>query len=244
MSRRARWVVFWLGGLGVAALFVLAVLRLPEFGGLVHHYRDLSVPAAMGRSSPNVVSSINFDQRALDTLGEETILLGSVVGAAALLRPSKDEKERLDKDEGRVLEATKLLGYLLLPVTLIVGADVVTHGHLTPGGGFQGGVVLATGLHLLYVAGSYQMLRRLRPVSWYELAESAGAGAFVVLGFVGLFLSGSFLANVLPLGPLGDLFSSGSVFALNVAVGAEVTSGVVVLLARFLAQALSVREVE
>ena len=49
---------------------------------------------------------------------------------------------------------------------------------------------------------------------------------------------------VLPLGPMGDLFSSGSVFALNVAVGAEVTSGVVVLLARFLAQALSVREVK
>lgn len=244
MSRRARWIVFWLGGLGVAALFVLAVLRLPEFGGLVHPYRDLSVPAALGHSSPNIVSSINFDQRALDTLGEETILLGSVVGASSLLRPSKDEKDQLDQDEGRVLEATKLLGYVLLPVTLIVGADVVTHGHLTPGGGFQGGVVLATGVHLLYVAGSYRMLRRVHPVTWYELAEATGAGAFIVLGFVGLLLSGAFLTNVLPYGTLGDLFSSGSVFMLNAAVGAEVSSGVVVLLARFLAQALSVREVK
>ncbi|GAA3440543.1 MnhB domain-containing protein [Kutzneria kofuensis] len=242
MSRSARWIVFWLGAGGVGTLIVLAVLKLP-FGGLVHPYRELSVPAAIGRSSPNIVSSVNFDQRALDTLGEETILLGSVVGAAALLRPSKNEREQLDRDEGRVLEATKLLGYLLLPVTLIVGADVVTHGHLTPGGGFQGGVVLATGVHLLYVAGSYRMLRRLRPTKWYQLAEAVAAGAFVVLGLVGLLLTGAFLANVLPLGVLGDLFSSGTVFFLNVAVGAAVTSGVVVLLAGFLAQALSVREV-
>ncbi|MFI9383396.1 MnhB domain-containing protein [Kutzneria sp. NPDC052558] len=243
MSRRARWIVFWLGAGGVAVLFALAVLRMPEFGGLLHPYRDLSVPAAIARSAPNVVSALNFDQRGLDTLGEETILLGSVVGAASLLRTSPDEGERLADNEGRVLEATRLLGYVLLPVTLVLGVDIVTHGHLTPGGGFQGGVVLATGVHLLYVAGSYRMLRRLRPLSWYKLAEALAAGAFVVLGITGLLLAGSFLANVLPYGALGDLFSSGTVFVLNVAVGAEVASGMVVLLAQFLAQALSVREV-
>jgi multicomponent Na+:H+ antiporter subunit B len=243
MSRPVRWFVFWLGVCGVGTVFVLAVLRMPEFGRLVHPYRDLSAPAAINRSAPNVVSALNFDQRGLDTLGEETILLGSVVGAASLLRPSPDERERLPGKEGRVLEATRLLGYVLLPVTLILAVDVVTHGHLTPGGGFQGGVVLATGVHLLYVAGSYRMLRRLRPLSWYELAEALAAGAFVLLGLTGLLLSGAFLANVLPRGTLGDLFSSGTVFVLNVAVGAEVASGIVVLLARFLAQALSVKEV-
>jgi multicomponent Na+:H+ antiporter subunit B len=243
MSRRARWLVFWLGACGIGTVFVLAVLRMPEFGGLVHPYRDRSVPAAIARSTPNVVSALNFDQRGLDTLGEETILLGSVIGATALLRVSPDERERLEGNETRVLEATRLLGYVLLPVTLVLGVDIVTHGHLTPGGGFQGGVVLATGVHLLYVAGSYRMLRSLRPLSWYKLAEAVAAGAFVVLGLTGLLLSGAFLANVLPFGVLGDLFSSGTVFALNAAVGAEVASGVVVLLAQFLAQALSVREV-
>jgi len=191
-----------------------------------------------------VVSSLNFDQRALDTLGEETILPGSVVGAASLLRTSRDERERLGDREGRTLEATKLLGYLLLPLTLVAGLDVVAHGHLTPGGGFQGGVVLATGIHLLYVAGSYRALRRLRPLSWYQLSEAFAAGAFVVLGLIGLLLAGAFLLNVLPYGTYGDLFSSGTVLMLNVAVGAEVASGVVVLLAQFLGQALSVREVE
>jgi len=138
VSRRGRWIVFWLGALGFGVLVVLAVLRMPSFGASSHPYRDLSVPASIGRSSANVVSSLNFDQRALDTLGEETILLGSVVGAASLLRTSRDERERLGDREGRTLEATKLLGYLLLPLTLVVGLDVVAHGHLTPGGGFQG----------------------------------------------------------------------------------------------------------
>jgi multicomponent Na+:H+ antiporter subunit B len=242
VSRRARWVVFWVGAAGVGVLIVFALLRMPEFGGLVHPYRDLSVAAAVGRSAPNVVSSLNFDQRALDTLGEEMILLASVVGATSLLRPSADERETLADSGGRVLEATRLLGYVLLPVTVVVGVDIVVHGHLTPGGGFQGGVVLATGVHLLYVAGSYRMLRELRPLSWYKVAEAASAGSFVVLGIIGLS-QGAFLVNLLPYGTFGDLFSSGTVFVLNVAVGAAVASGVVVLLAQFLAQALSVREV-
>jgi multicomponent Na+:H+ antiporter subunit B len=236
--------VFWIGAAGFGVLGVLAMLRMPGFGGFVHPYRDLSVPAAIGRSAANVVSSLNFDQRALDTLGEETILLASVVGAASLLRPSPGERELSPTKEDHTMEAIRLLGYLLLPMTLMVGLDVVAHGHLTPGGGFQGGVVLATGVHLLYVAGSYRMLKKLRPLSWYKLAEALGAGAFIVLGAAGLLLAGAFLANLLPYGAYGDLFSSGTVVVLNIAVGAEVTSGVVVLLAQFLAQVLSVREIE
>lgn len=241
MNRVVRLGMAWVGVAGVGLLFLLAALRMPSFGADSHPYRDLSVPAAVSRSAPNVVSSLNFDQRALDTLGEETILLASVVGAAALLRPSRRERERSTIREGRVLEATRLVGYLLLPLTLVVGIDVVAHGHLTPGGGFQGGVVLATGLHLLYVAGSYQALTRLRPLSWYEVSDAVAAGAFAVLGGSGLFLAGGFLANFLPYGQFGDLFSAGTVPLLNLAVGCEVASGMIVLLAQFLAQALTVR---
>jgi multicomponent Na+:H+ antiporter subunit B len=234
--------VFWLGAAGFGVLAVLAIVRMPGFGGFVHPYRDLAVPAALARSAPNVVSALNFDQRALDTMVEETILLGAVVGAASLLRQSRDERERLTVKEDRTLEATRLLGYLLLPMTLMVGLDVVAHGHLTPGGGFQGGVVLATGVHLLYVAGSYRTLTKLRPLSWYKLTESLGAGSFAVLGLTGLLLSGGFLVNFLPYGRSGELLSSGTVVLLNIAVGAEVAAGMIVLLAQFLAQALSVRE--
>ncbi|GDY29646.1 MnhB domain-containing protein [Gandjariella thermophila] len=240
MSRGVRTLIFLAGAAGLGMLLVLAFLRCPPFGGDWHPYRDMAVPAALAHVTPNVVSSVNFDQRGLDTLGEETILLGSVLGATVLLRPGRHETRREPQDVGRVLQVTRLGGYVMLPLALTLGLDVVIHGHLTPGGGFQGGVVLATGLHLTYVAGSYPALRRLRPVSWYEYAEALGAGTFSVLGVVGLVTSAALLANFLPLGQFQQLFSSGTVLALSVATGCEVAAGVVVLLAAFLEQTIMI----
>jgi multicomponent Na+:H+ antiporter subunit B len=232
MTLRLRLTVFAVGSAGLLALLVSAMLRLPAFGGVSHPYRDLAVAAALARRTPNAVASVNFDLRGLDTFGEETILLASVLGAASLLR--RIRPERSPAEPGRMLQSTRFGGYLMLPVTLVLGLDVVAHGHLTPGGGFQGGVVLATGLHLLYVAGSYPALRRLRPLSWYEFGEAFGGGTFAISGLAGLFAGSGFLANFLPLGGFGALVSAGTVSLLNFAVGVAVASGVVVLLAQFL----------
>jgi multicomponent Na+:H+ antiporter subunit B len=241
VSRRVRAVVFLAGAVGLGVLFTLAFLGMPEFGAALHTYRDASVDAALHQMAPNVVSSVNFDQRAMDTLGEEMILLGSVLGAVTLLRLGEDERRGSLSTSDTALPSTRLMGYVLLPVVLVLGVDVIVHGHLTPGGGFQGGVVLATGQHLLYVAGSYRALRRLRPLDWYTYAEAGGAGAFVALGCAGMLTGTAFLANVLPRGKFGDLFSAGTVPVLNVAVGVAVAAGVVLLLAQFLEQAIAVR---
>ncbi len=236
MSRGLRLLVFFAGAGCVAAMFAVAFFRMPAFGGTAHLYRDLAVSAAVAHQTANVVGSVNFDQRAIDTLGEETILLASVVGATVLLRPSEEEAELRPRRPGRTMPATKLLGYALLPVTLLIGLDVVLHGQVTPGGGFQGGVVIATGLHLLYVAGSYPALDRLRPLEAFDIGEAAGATAFGGLGLAGIVVAGSFLANIIPGGSFGQLVSGGSVPVLNGAVGLEVGCGMVVLLAHFLQQ--------
>ena len=242
MNRRARLVLFVVAGAGVATLFVLAAFGMPHFGGTVHPYRDAAVPAAVRDVTSNVISSINFDLRGLDTLGEETIFLASVIGAAVLLRTGDDEEERKpEAGSDRVLETTRLFGYLFLPVTLMVGLLTIAHGALTPGGGFQGGVVLGTGIHLLYVGGSSRTLERLRPLPAFDYGEALGTGVFACYGVATALASGAFLANALPLGSFGELFSSGSVLLLSCAVGVEVASGVVVLLAAFLNQALAVR---
>ena len=145
MSRTIRFVIFAVGAVGVATLFAAAIHGVPAFGGAAHPYRDRAVAAALAHGTANVVSSVNFDQRGLDTLGEEVILLGSVLAASVLLRAAPGEHEHQPAAGQRVLPAVVLVGYLLLPVTLLVGLSVVAHGALTPGGGFQGGVVLATG---------------------------------------------------------------------------------------------------
>ena len=239
MSRTTRLVVLGVGVLGFALLWLVAALAAPEVGGDVHPYRDAAVAAALAHATANVVSSVNFDQRAFDTLGEETILLASVVAAVALLRPAGDERVELPDRPPAVLPATRLAGWVLLPVTVLVGLDVVVHGHLTPGGGFQGGVVLATAVHLLYLAGSWGALQRLRPRVWGPVVEPLGSIGFVgvgLIGLVGLGSGGGFLADVLPLGVLGGPLSAGTVVALNVAVGLGVGAGLVELLAAFLLQ--------
>ncbi|MGV9299659.1 MnhB domain-containing protein [Amycolatopsis sp. NPDC003676] len=233
---RTRDIVGTAGLAGVAALFVAAFTRMPTAGTASHLYRDLVLPWGFREATPNLVSSVNFDLRALDTLGEETIVAAAVVGTLALLQPPK--KEPKPDSHGYVLPAVKLAGFLLLPVSVLLGIDIVLHGHLTPGGGFQGGVVLATGWHLLYLSGSYGALARLRPIDWCEYAEAAATGLYVVTGLMGLAVGGSFLANVLPLGQFGSLLSSGTVLVLSVLIGIEVAAGFVVLLSRFFVHGL------
>lgn len=240
MTRPVRTALFLVAGAGLAVLVVLAMAGIPGFGGSRHPYRTLAVPAAVSHATANVVSSVNFDQRGLDTLGEESILLASVIGAATLLRPADDETSTRPLSSGRVLESTRMLGYAMMAVTLVLGLDVIGHGHLTPGGGFQGGVVLGTGIHLLYVAGSYPALQRARPITAAEWGEAIGAGAFACLGLSTLVVTGAFLAYVIPGGSFGQLFSSGTVELLNGVVGVEVASGTAVLLAKFLDQAILV----
>lgn len=241
MTRTARLIMFGLAGTAMAVAVILAVLVMPSFGGTHHIYRDHAVVSGVHHQTANVVSSVNFDQRGLDTLGEETILLASVMGVSVLLRQAEDETESDEQPQGRVLGASRLGGYVMLPVTLIVGFDVVAHGHLTPGGGFQGGVVLGTGLHLLYVAGTYDALEKVRPVTAFEWGEALGAAAFACLGIAGVLVAGAFLVNLIPLGNFGDLFSSGTVPVLNGAVGVEVASGTMVLLSKFLEQVIKLR---
>lgn len=242
MTRGVRTALFLFAAAGLGLLLWTAFREIPAFGQSHHLYRDLAVRASLSRSTANVVASVNFDQRALDTLGEETIFLGSVTGVTALLRPATEEREYRPPGSGAVLDAVRLVGYLILPVTLALGFDTVAHGHLTPGGGFQGGVVLATGLHVLYVSGTYQALDRLRPIGTLDIGEAIGAAAFAAMGIAGLAVGGVFLMNLLPTGTLGQLFSSGSVPLLNVAVGIEIGCGMVVLLAQFLAQEITIAE--
>lgn len=242
MSRTVRLAVFALGVVAFLVLAVPAALHVPTFGTTRHPLRDLAVPGSVAHATANVVSSVNFDQRAFDTFGEELILLASVTGAVALLRPREDEQERPATAGGQVLAPVRLLTYGLLPVAVLLGADVVVHGHVTPGGGFQGGVLLATGLHLLYVGGSFEQLERLRPLEGFEVGEAAGEIAVVALAVTGIALGAGLLANVLPFGSFGSLLSAGTVPLFSVAVGVEVGSSVVVLLATFLRQALSIRE--
>lgn len=243
MSRRVRLWLVVVGGTGLAALFAAAALDLPAFGGDHHPYGDRAVHASLARHTANTIASVNFDQRAFDTLGEMTILFAAVVGCVILLRRTRDEHRASPVPE-KVARPVRRYALLVLPVALLTGLYVIAHGQLSPGGGFQGGVVAATSLHLLYLGADYRALERVRPVGLYETGDAIATSAYVVTGLAGLIGSGAFLANTLPHGTFNTLSSGGTVPLLNAAVGMEVACAVVVLLARFLDQAVEIEEAD
>ncbi|MFH8405707.1 MnhB domain-containing protein [Streptomyces sp. NPDC018019] len=239
MSRRVRMWVLAIGGLGLAALLFAASLELPGFGGDRHPYGDRAVEAALARHTANAVAAVTFDQRAFDTLGEESILFCAALGTVVLLRQTRDE-HRVRPEPARVAPPVRRYALVALPVTLLIGLYVIAHGQLSPGGGFQGGVVVATALHLLYIAVDYRALERIRPVGLYAMADAAGEAAYLLMGAAGLVAGTAYLANFLPHGTFGTLASGGTVPLLNAAIGVEVAGGVVVLLASFLDQAVEI----
>lgn len=245
-SPRLHLVAFWLGAAVIAPFLAGAVAEMPPFGHTPHPYGERAAATAVDQHTANAVASVTLDQRGLDTLVEVFILFTASMGTVLLLRrmrtEAEDRGERHSYGPEDVFEALRLVGYILFPVTLLIGAYVVLHGHVSPGGGFQGGVVLATGLHLAYLAGDFRTLERLRPMHVFDVTEALGTAGYVAVGLVGLTTGTAFLANILPTGTLGNTLSAGTVPLLNVAIGVEVGSALVLLLAKFLEQALLIRE--
>jgi multicomponent Na+:H+ antiporter subunit B len=221
--------------------FAWVVTGLPAFGHYHHRYGRVAARDAVPlRSVENAVNATAFDYRAFDTLGEEFILFISVVGVTILLRSlrGEDDPDRQAEAAGerRGSDLTRWLGAALVGPLLVLGADVVTHGQLSPGGGFQGGVILAAAVAVLFVGGQYRILLRLRAIStWVEVADSAGALGFVMIAFGGLIGTGTFLFNFLPKGTSG-LLTGGIVPLTNVSVGIEVAGAVLMVCSELLQQ--------
>jgi multicomponent Na+:H+ antiporter subunit B len=245
MTRRVRLALFLIAGAGTGLVLLAAFAGLPDFGARSHPYGARAVAAGLKHNTSNIVASVNFDLRALDTLGEEFVLFTAATGAVVLLRRLHDEERdegtshRFERDE--VFETLRLATYLAMPVTVLIGAYVVAHGHLSPGGGFQGGVVMSSGVLMLYLGADVSALERLSPRRVFDVGEAVAAGMFAVVGLVGLVTGAGFLADSLPRGTMGDLLSAGTVPLLNVAVGVEVGCGIVIVLEMFLEQALLIR---
>jgi multicomponent Na+:H+ antiporter subunit B len=123
---------------------------------------------------------------------------------------------------------------IVIALVVAVGLWLAAFGLVTPGGGFQGGVVLAGGALLVYLAGSYRAWHGATPTPAVDFAEGFGAGAYIVLGLVGLLVTSAFLGNFIGLGVKTTLHSGGTIPLLNWAAGIEVAAAMTLLFAEFL----------
>jgi multicomponent Na+:H+ antiporter subunit B len=241
MSARRRKVravaaVAALSGLGV--LLVWAVVGLPHFGDYRGPYGFvLSRIGVPQRHATNVVAATVFDYRGVDTMGEEFILFGAVLGVVLLLRSrGGDDKEDEDVDDEVTSDALRWLGLLMAGGGFLIGIWLVAFGYVTPGGGFQGGVVVAGAVLLVYVAVSYRGWRAFSSETILDPIEGLGAGGYVIIGMAALVSGLPFLKNLLGPGTSGTLVSAGSIPFLNWATALEVAAANVVLFSEFLEQ--------
>jgi multicomponent Na+:H+ antiporter subunit B len=247
MSRRGRLVLFACAGPGLLAVLVIGLHGLPAFGDFHGAYGLLVDRIEPGRRhATDIVTALNFDLRAFDTLGEEFILFASVSGVALLLRHLRDEdatessRRLADHRFAGASDALRVLSLVLIPLLVSLGVYLALHGALTPGGGFQAGVVLAAGPLVILLAGRYLALKRVAPRWALEALDSAGAAAYALIGLGGLIFASVYLENYLPLGTSGHLLSAGMMPLNSIAVGLEVTGAFLLTWTEFLDQDLLV----
>ncbi|MCD6447140.1 MAG: Na(+)/H(+) antiporter subunit B [Candidatus Marinimicrobia bacterium] len=164
----------------------------------------------------NIVTSVIVTYRGLDTLGEVAVLFIAAAGVGFFLRKEGKSSENKKRGSSQILQSGTTF---LFPLILAFGVYIFLHGHLTPGGGFQGGVVIASGIVLLLLSRVTTKINN----TVLHLVESLSGVAYIVLGILGLVLAAGFLDNrFLDLGEFGRLLSAGAIPLIYSFIGLKV----------------------
>ena len=241
MRQPVRIIIFLLVCAGLLPAVLQVALHMPQFGAHALPYGDaINARGVAERHVTNMVSAVNFDYRGFDTLGEEFMLLCAVTGTTVLLRGSRGEQ--LTAQPGRAgqrpilprSDAIVLICRMFGGLTVLFGLYVALHAMTTPGGGFQGGVIVASGALLVYLGEGYRGWRRMLRSQALDACEGAGATLYALCGFGSMLAGAPFLQNVLPLGTAGDVFSGGLMLLENAGVAGAVAGGFAVIFLEFM----------
>ena len=121
----------------------------------------------------------------------------------------------------------------ILPLTIVYIFYIILHGHLSPGGGFQGGVLMVAVAVLIYFGHGYETTLRAVHPHFLHGAEGFMSILYIAAAMLGVAYLGNFCQNVIvqmgDFGSIGDLLSSGTIFIMDSIVGLKVLTGVGVL---------------
>ncbi|MBB3541407.1 MULTISPECIES: hydrogen gas-evolving membrane-bound hydrogenase subunit E [unclassified Rhizobium] len=197
----------------------------------VHYLTE--VPADLG--APNVVTGILITFRGFDTLGEVAVLFMVAASVGLLLTgeaggkaPSRDSASHII---GRgPSELVRNGAEVVLPLIFLFGAYVIMNGHLSAGGGFQGGAVVASGVMLLMLAYPSGSINH----GFLSTTESLAGVFYVLIGIVGIAFGSGFLdSHILPRGNFGTLISAGAIPLISALLGIKVGAELSVIIDRF-----------
>ena len=218
-------------------LSILSSTMLLSFIGLLMQVKtnlfktvgDIYLNLNMQTATANAVTSVVTFFRGIDTVGEVTVLFLATSGVALMLGATQRTHEKTVKQDSFILNVSSRL---LLSVIVLFGLYIIIHGHLSPGGGFQGGVVIATAFLLLFLANPNLHLNH----TILTLGESLSGVAYVLVAIVGLFKMNILLGNFLPhpVAQIGELISGGIIPVIYIIVGIKVGSEMSVIVEYFI----------
>jgi multicomponent K+:H+ antiporter subunit A len=192
LPRRARdFALALASGSGLAALAYAVMSRPLPDNTVSRFFLTRAWPEGAGT---NVVNVIIVDFRGFDTLGEIAVLGVVAVAVYSLLRrfrPARESIAPLPQQETQSgaaaaedLAVPAVIMRLMFPAIMVLAVYLLLRGHNLPGGGFVGGITLAVGVILQYMAGGTRWAEdqlRIRPFRWIGLglllAAGTGAGA-------------------------------------------------------------------
>lgn len=191
-----RWLVLPVLGLFLA-LFVYAEGDLPRHGeaqapASIHVSPTYIEQSVRDTKTPNIVTSVLADYRGYDTLGETVVIFTAGLAVILILPGGKTQRIRPMKEryDNPIVEG---VSRLMVPFIQIFALYVITHGHYGPGGGFQGGVILAASMMLLRLTLGEEYEHRRFPPDLALALGTVGILIFAVTGLVPLAMGGEFL---------------------------------------------------
>ncbi len=118
----------------------------------------------------------------------------------------------------------------VLPLCLVYMFYIMLHGHLSPGGGFQGGILTVALVLLIYLGHGYQATKKVLVPDTMRTLEGVSMVIYIMLAMFGILFGVRFCENVFAFhGDIGALFSSGTVFWMGETVAFEVLTSATVL---------------
>ena len=134
----------------------------------------------------------------------------------------------------RMSKIVRTMSSILILLVFTFGLYVIMHGHMTPGGGFPGGAIIASGIALLIAAFGSSAIQKTLKERYLAILKSSGLLIFIGLAFAGI--GTTFFYNVLVGSPIfghiplsgsnpGDVWTGGSSTLMNIAVGIIVSAG-------------------
>lgn len=202
--------------LALSAIVISSVSDYSVPSELIGAGLNYTVQGVDDTGSANLVTAVVVAYRGLDTLGEVVVLFSASTAVVLILTLIPIGANPTPPSSIVAFTAGILPGAIIL-----FGIYIITHGHLSPGGGFPGGAVVASAF-LLVMLGSNTIPGKSK---FLTSIESLAGLTFGLLGFWGVLTLGQFLNNlVLPAGSPGRILSAGIIPLISLAIGAKVAS--------------------